>query len=121
MQFTPQRFDELAADGHHSHVQKHLPQVRLEEAERERRPEPKRRREQVAGRHAEHCGRPGPERKEIAHGQHARYDFDAQTGVVEQQLGVLLDVRQVLTYFVEHGHRGTESAAAAISFSAKKT
>jgi len=40
LQFTPQGFDEFAAHGHHGDVEQHLPQVCLEETERERRPQP---------------------------------------------------------------------------------
>jgi len=45
--------------------------MRLEETERERRPQPKRRREQVARRNAEHRRALGPEREEVTHRQHA--------------------------------------------------
>lgn len=109
LQFAPQRLNEFAAHGHHGHVEQHLPQVRLEETERERRPQPERRREQVARRHTKHRRALRPEREEVTHRQHARYDFDAQPGVVEQQLGVLLDVWHVFTYLIENGHGGDEA------------
>lgn len=100
LKFTPQRLDEFTAHGHYGYVEQHLPQVRLEETERERRPQPKRRRKQIARRYAEHRRALRPKREQIAYWQKARYDFDAQPCVVEQQFGVLLDVWQVFTYIV---------------------
>lgn len=101
---APERLDQLAAQADGHYVRAHLPEVYLQEAEGERRPEPEGRRQQVTWRHAQDAHRLLGEGQAVREQHYHAYELDAGAGVAQEGSRLLPQVGNIPTQALYRRH-----------------